>query len=94
MHTTRHMRTLLSCKHKLVEHAIETEDVNYELVQQALYEYERSCSLMHQRFLPIYLDANGQVSDLQDSIDRMGNVRTFRVFGAIKMESVVFTSMT
>ena len=38
MHTTKHMRTLLSC---MVEHAIETEDVNDELVQEALYEYER-----------------------------------------------------
>ncbi|EDR00407.1 uncharacterized protein LACBIDRAFT_334168 [Laccaria bicolor S238N-H82] len=91
MYTTRHMRTLLSCKHKLVEHAIETEDVNDELVQEALYEYESS---MHQRFQHIHLDANGQVSDLQTSSDGMGNVRTFRVFGAIKMESVVFTSMT
>jgi len=51
MHTTRHMRTLLSCKHKLVEHAIETaaeEDVNDELVQEAMYEYERCvCLVLH-----------------------------------------------
>jgi len=51
MHTTRHMRTLLSCKHKLVEYAIETatkEDVNDELVQEALYEYERcACLVLH-----------------------------------------------
>jgi len=49
MHATRHMRTLLSCKHKLVEHAIETatkEDVNDELVQEALYEYERCVCLV------------------------------------------------
>jgi SAM-dependent methyltransferase len=51
MHTTRHMRTLLSCKHKLAEHAIETaaqEDVNDEVVQEALYEYERCvCLVLH-----------------------------------------------
>ena len=49
IHTTRHIRTLLSCKHKLVEHAIETtteEDVNDELVQEALYEYERCVCLV------------------------------------------------
>ena len=49
VHTTRHIRTLLSCKHKLVEHAIETateEDVNDELVQEALYEYERCVCLV------------------------------------------------
>lgn len=97
MHTTRHIRTLLSCKHKLVEHTIETateEDVNDELVQEALYEYESS---IHQRFQPTtHLDANGQVSDSQnsDSSGEMGSVRTFRVFGAIKMERVVFTSIT
>jgi len=51
MHTTRHMRTLLWCKHKLVEHAIETgtkEDVNDELVQEVLCEYERCvCLVLH-----------------------------------------------
>lgn len=49
---------------------------------------------MHQRFQPIHLNVNGQVSSPQDSSHRMGNVRTFRVFGAIKMERGVFTSMT
>jgi len=49
---------------------------------------------MHQRFQPIRLDADGQVLNAQDSSDGMGNVRTFRVFGAIKMERVVFTSIT
>ena len=53
MHTTRHMRTLLSCKDKLVEHAIETAtkgDVNDELVQEALYEYERCVCLVLLKF--------------------------------------------
>ena len=49
---------------------------------------------MHQRFQPIHFYANGQVSSSQNSSDRMSNVRMFRVFGAIKMERGVFTSMT
>ena len=51
MHTTRHMRTLLSCKHKLVEHAIKTKHMNDELVQEALYEYERCVCLALQTYL-------------------------------------------
>jgi hypothetical protein len=84
-HTTRHMRTLLSCKHKLAEHAIETaaqEDVNDEVVQEALYEYERCvCLVLHN---PRFVDLGGYVaryirgSSLHTSM-RMGRCRTRRI---------------
>ena len=44
IHASKHLRTLLSCKNFLTQHAIEIagdERVDEELVSEALYEYER-----------------------------------------------------
>jgi len=63
------------------------------------YEYERCVRLilLEMRASLIWeFGANRQVSNRQNSSHRIGSLaaRTFRVFEAIKMESVVFTSVT
>ena len=61
------------------------------------YKYERCVRLIEMRASLIWeFGANRQVSNRQNSSHRIGSLaaRTFRVFEAIKMESVVFTSVT
>ncbi|KAJ3575768.1 hypothetical protein NP233_g874 [Leucocoprinus birnbaumii] len=52
LHTSKHLRTLLSCKNSLVEHALEAADddeIDEESVLEAIWEYE---SFLRPRFFP------------------------------------------
>jgi hypothetical protein len=60
IHASKHLRTLLSCKDFLAQHAIEVaedERVDEEFVSEAFWEYERFGSSIHPNFFDLLIQS-------------------------------------